>query len=162
MITMRLITAALLILSLSACKPISQPPSDSTLILRAELREITLDLIREFRFFDTGLIEETVIYSGKPSSMKLFATKFYQLSENQTTKLIRQTEELSKTNHQNQFPWKEDFYKRGDVIKFEYAAKDGLAHTSYYYSGHSDSPEIFKTLAELIKNTGSTQHLLQQ
>ncbi len=158
---MRYLTVLAIILTLTACKPVTKTPSDTKLILRAELREISRDLIREFRFFETGLIEETTIYSGKPSTTELFSTRFYQLSENQTAKLKKQTEELSKTKYQNQFPWKEDFYQRGDVVKFEYAASDELPHSCYYYTGHSDSPEIFKTLTELIKNTGESPGLIK-
>lgn len=160
-LNMRLVILLLIICGITACKPVTNTkPSDTTLILRAELREISADLIREFRFFDTGLVEETVIYSGakKPA---LFSTNFYQLGDLQLKNLIKQIQELSSKSYENQFPWKEDFYKRGDVLKLEYAMADRLPHSTYYYTGHEDSPEIFKSLFELINSNSNQTSLLK-
>ena len=158
---MRSLLLLLIICSLTACKPVtSSKPNETTLILRAELREINQDLIREFRFFDTGLVEETVIYSGAKKP-ELFSTNFYQLASAQLNSLTKQIKELSSKSYENQFPWKEDFYKRGNVVKFEYAMADGLPHSTYYYTGHESSPEIFKSLLEIINSNSKQTSLLK-
>ncbi len=158
---MRSLILLLIICSLTACKPVaSSKPNETTLILRAELREISADLIREFRFFDSGLVEETIIYSGADKP-KLFTTNFYQLGNLELKNLNKQIQELSSHSYENQFPWKEDFYKRGNVVKFEYAMADGLPHSTYYYTGHENSPKIFKSLLELINSNSKQTSLLK-
>ncbi len=146
---MRFLSLVLIILTLASCKQITTNPTaqDSKLILRVEERLIRRDIIREYRFFDSGLVEETIIYTGGAG---LFDTKFYQLGSLELSDLRGQIKILSSNTYENQFPWQEDFYKRGDVIKFEYAAQDGLPHSSYYYTGHEDAPAVFKSLTGIL------------
>jgi len=145
---MRFAIIVLISICLSACKPVTNTGAQNTkLILRVEQRQIQLDTIREYRFFDSGLVEETIIYSGGAG---LFDTKFYQLGSLELSELKTQIKTLSSNSYENQFPWQEDFYQRGDVIKFEYAKADALPHSSYYYTGHEDAPEVFKSIAGML------------
>ncbi len=151
----KILALSLVIIGLNACKIIHSKPQDTKLILRAEFREIERDLIREFRFFETGLLEETIIYSSY-EAQKLFDTHFYELNDLQIRELQKYIQELSSKPRQNEFPWQEDFYKRSNILKLEYTGRQGLAETVYYYTGHQDSDPLFqKILDAIMTKTGS-------
>ncbi len=136
---------------------------DTELLYRIELRNITEDQITEYRFFKNGLVNETITHSTSHNA-DLYHSEFQTLDGIQTSEAIELQKQLQALDYHNHFPWKEDFYKRGNVIKIEFPAsikpkfinQPGEAQevlvnkTYYYYDGETESPKVFQELMKLI------------
>ena len=133
-------------------------PAEDKLLFSVQKRGISADRISEHRFFSSGLVETTIIHDSKNPG-ELFQTKFNKSKP--ATELLSKIQELDYHNH---FPWKEDFYKRGDVIKVQFpkliptqvlkageqASSVLVNKTYYFYSGDEDAPSILDELQSLI------------
>jgi len=150
--------AFILVLSLSSCTQSKTDllKSSKQLLLRLEERKISEDIITEYRLFDSALVNKTVIYSSEhldsEGDSKGFETSFEQVKISKLKVLSQQIQELRELEHRNYFPWKKDFYERGDVIKFEIQGDNGLAKTFYYYTGDTKAPDIFGLIYKQFKN----------
>jgi len=156
-------------LFLTACQQLKQPAKQelkqSKLLFRVEKRDITIDEITEYRVFDNGYFNKTIIHStNKPENLNL--SWFHDLNGSQLTTAQDYLKQLQNLDYQNDFPWKEEYFKRGNVIKIQfpdqvkinYATKANqgepmvsVPQTFYYYQGHEDSPELFKNLMKFIE-----------
>lgn len=147
------IIAVILIFLLSSCN------QDSRLLLKIENREIKKDKITEYRFFENGLVNITVTYSD--SEKDLFSSKFHKLKSKEIISILNK---LQKLNYHNDFPWQEDFYQRGDVIKIEFLDKIEIQipkenkiqtiqapQTYYFYTGH-EANTVFKEIQNLLQS----------
>lgn len=155
--------AYILCIILTACTPASINTTD--LLYKVELRNITADEITEYRFFKNGLVNSTVIHSTSHNE-ELFQSKFQTLDQDQISEMLLLRKRLQECDYHNHFPWKEDFYKRGNVVKIEFPdliqpkyisdpakAKEILVgKTYYYYDGETESPREFLDLMKLIKS----------
>jgi hypothetical protein len=152
---MRFFIIQCIVILLSSCsKPIPE-----RLLFRVEQRNISNDTITEYRFWDTGLVNTTILYGQKD----LFSSTFQQLDK-QTTQAAKDILlALQKLDYINDFPWKEDYYQRGDLIKVEFpdqvdlkmfVAKNDkrvtIAQTFYFYTGHNKQPQLSLDLQKLI------------
>lgn len=133
-------------------------PAQDKLLFSIEKRNISEDRISEHRFFASGLVESTITHdSSNPDN--LFQTQFHKSKS--ATELLDKLQALDYHNH---FPWKEEFYKRGDVIKVQFpkfiesqtlkasdqAAQVLVNKTYYFYTGDEQAPEILNELLELM------------
>jgi hypothetical protein len=155
----------LLVLSFS-CTPIS--PQRTELLFRVELRDIELDRISEYRIFTNGLINKTIL-NATNNPDELFGSEFSYLRPETLKSLKDYLNQLRELDYHNDFPWKEDFYQRGNVIKFEFLDYYDIAYLPqaksrepkqillprvfYYYSGHQDSPKIFTEIVKILTDT---------
>ncbi len=154
----------LLCILLSACT--SAQIEDSRLLYKIEFRNISEDRITEYRVFGNGLVNETVIHSSNKNT-ELFTSKFKTLNEDQINTAIQLQKQLQELDYHNHFPWKEEFYKRGNVIKIEFpklikpqfinepseAKELAINQTYFYYDGESESPKVFQDLIKLVQVT---------
>ncbi len=136
---------------------------DTELLYRVEFRNISEDQITEYRFFKNGLVNETIIHSTSHNA-DLFHSKFITLDPEQKILAIDLQKQLQELDYHNHFPWKEEFYKRGNVVKIEFpdlikpkfineateAQEILINKTYYYYDGETESAEVFKDLVKLI------------
>lgn len=137
---------------------------NSKLLFRIEERLIDSDEIYEYSIFADGLFSKINIHNTNNES-KLFNSEFKTLSKKQLDKFKEQLLSLEKLEYENDFPWKEDMYKRGNVYRIifidritpnyfkdlntkESPKELSVPKTLYYYEGHKDSPGIF---SEIIK-----------
>lgn len=153
-----------LCLILSSCSTQRQE-QNTQLILRIENRDIVSDTINEYRFFADGTFNSTTIHSSNAPE-KLYQSSFKKLSKIDLDQVLKFHEELRKLDYHNDFPWKEDFYKRGNVVRIEFADTIKLNYPPstgtetvtellspqiyYYYTGHEDSPALFKNLMQFV------------
>ena len=136
---------------------------DTELLYQVEFRNIAEDQITEYRFFKNGLVNDTITHSTSHNT-ELFHSKFTTLNQTEISQVIELQKQLQELDYHNHFPWKEDFYKRGNVIKIELPklikpqfinepgeVKEILVNkTYYYYDGETDSPTVFLDLMKLI------------
>lgn len=147
----------LLTIFLTACTQ----PEATQLLFKIEARDITQDQITEYRFFDNGLKETTIIHSSS-NNQDLFKTSFKQ-NEPAIELLIK----LQNLDYHNHFPWKQDYYKRGNVYKVEFPKKikpdyitdnkqdtELLVNKTYFfYSGDENAPELLQDLIKLTQSS---------
>ncbi len=144
----------------------SQAVHHAKMLLKVEERNIDSDEIYEYQLFDdnqNGLIVKTI--SANPNNeTKLFNSEFKTIEKKQLDKLKEHIAGLQALEYENDFPWKEDYYKRGDVYRIIFVDKitinnfDTKANpkeilspkTFYYYQGRKDSPELFKKLVDTL------------
>lgn len=144
----------------SSCSSTRIESSSTKLLFKVELRDISNDTITEFRVFENDLLNKTIIHSTANSAAEhsdLFISKFVKLNDEQgrqTKDFLRKLQEL---DYKNFFPWKEDFYKRGNVIKFEFPAQIKVQNRNiavpkvfFFYEGHPDSPELFHQINKFL------------
>ncbi len=148
---------------LAACSQSSF--KDTELLYRIEFRNIAQDTITEYRFFKNGMVNETILHSTAING-GVFHSEFKALDETQTNQAIELQKQLQELDYHNHFPWKEEFYKRGNVVKIEFPdliqpqfineanqAKEILVNkTYYYYDGETESPAVFLDLVKLINS----------
>lgn len=144
----------------------SQASHHAKMLLKVEERSIDSDEIFEYQLFDdnqNGLIVKTI--SANPNNeSKLFNSEFKTIEKKQLDKLKEHIAGLQALEYENDFPWKEDYYKRGDVYRIIFVDKitinnfDTKANpkeimspkTFYYYQGHKENPELFKKLVDTL------------
>jgi hypothetical protein len=143
------------------------PIGSASLLLKIEERIIAKDQIIEYRIFDNGLINKTVIYDTDQNN--LYRTNFQRLNHEKLEQAKDFTHKLRDLNYINHFPWKEDFYKRNNVIKIEFAGHLSVipfqgskvpenleAPTVYYfYSGLENEPALFREIYDFILGAAS-------
>ncbi|MBT6844113.1 MAG: hypothetical protein HOA17_10040 [Candidatus Melainabacteria bacterium] len=150
-----------LVLLLTSC---TQPAlkASNLLLFKIEARNIAADKIIEYRYFQDGLVEETILQDSSNSS------EIFQTSFNQAEPQIELLSKLQELDYHNSFPWKQDYHKRGDVIKVQFPQsitpqsinpnKETQAitinKTYFFYSGEQNAPEILQQLLDL---TGLTR-----
>lgn len=152
-----LIIIQCIVFALSSCAK-SYPQQ---LSFRVEDRNIADDSITEYRFFENGLVNRTQTYSAK----ELFSSKFIELDKKQTEQVKAILVALQKLDYINDFPWKEDYYKRGNVMKIEFpdevelkffankpSKTINIPQTFYFYTGHEKQPQVFVELQQLINH----------
>jgi hypothetical protein len=80
--------------------------------------------------------------------------------------MISLQKQLRELDYHNHFPWKEEFYKRGNVVKIEFPDLVKPSFISepakvqeilidkvyYYYDGEAESPRVFQDLVKLINS----------
>ena len=149
-----------------SCARISTQKTE--LLFRVELRDIQLDRISEYRIFTNGLINKTIL-NATNNPDELFGSEFSYLRPETLKSLKDYLNQLRELDYHNDFPWKEDFYQRGNVIKFEFLDYYDIAYLPqaksrepkqillprvfYYYSGHQDSPKIFTEIVKILTDT---------
>ena len=90
----KLVLAFIFIASLSSCTQSKTDllSSSKQLILRLEERKISEDIITEYRLYDSGLINKTVIYSSEQldseGDSKGFETSFEQIKISKLTNVV--------------------------------------------------------------------------
>ena len=148
---------------LTACTQASVTTTE--LLYKVELRNISADEITEYRFFKNGLVNYTVTHSTSHNA-DLFQSKFQTLDSDQIIEMISLQRGLQELDYYNHFPWKEDFYKRGNVVKIEFPdlvkpsfiTEPGKVEeilvdkVYYYYDGEAESPKVFQELVKLINS----------
>lgn len=159
----KFILTALLILSTCSASFASH---HAKMLLKVEERNIDSDEIIEYQLFDdnqNGLIVKTITANPNNES-KLFNSEFKTIEKKQLDKLKEHITGLQALEYENDFPWKEDYYKRGDVYRIIFADKITLKNfdtkaspkeilspkTFYYYQGHKENPELFKKLVDTL------------
>lgn len=134
-------------------------PKVSKLLFKIESRDIAQDQITEYRYFDNGQVEKTILHNSSNNS-ELFTTSFKQAKPQ-----IELLNKLQNLDYHNHFPWKQDYYKRGNVLKVEFPkkikpqyitdTKQGteimVNQTYFFYTGDEKAPELVQ---ELISLTG--------
>ena len=150
--------ALLLSIFLTSC---TQPAlkSSNLLLFKIEARNIAADRITEFRYFQDGLIEQTILLDSSNSS-EIFKTSF-----NKSEPQIQLLNMLQELDYHNNFPWKQDYHKRGDVIKVQFPKSITpqsinpntenksitINKTYFFYSGDQNAPEILQQLIDLTE-----------
>jgi len=143
-------------------------PQKTELLFRVELRDIQLDRISEYRIFSNGLMNKTIL-NATNNPDELFGSEFLYLKPETLKSLQGYLNQLRELDYHNDFPWKEDFYQRGNVVKFEFLDYYDIAYLPqakpqepqqillprvfYYYSGHQDSPKIFAEIIKILTDT---------
>lgn len=149
---MRFFTAILALFILNSCTSKQEISLENKLLFTVEKRDIAKDEITEFRFFDTGLRSQLITHSSTKQE-DLNSNKLSSLPKADLEKILSLQAKLEKLDYQNSFPWKEDFYKRGDVYKViisKEIAGIKTPTTYYFYSGQDDNPKVFDEIKELI------------
>ena len=152
-----------LVFILCSCNKASLP-SDTRLLLNLEERISSEDTIINYQVFENGLIERIVTHdTSKPEN--LYSTSYQQLDKEKLSSFQEKILALKKLDYQNDFPWKEDFTKRGNIYKFQFidevktqAFDNGdtetvlVPSTYYYYSGLQDEPKLFQEIIDVINS----------
>lgn len=145
----------------SFCIKVHANPS-TKLIFRIEERLIDSDEIYEYNVFTDGSFNKINI-NNTNSESKLFSSEFKILTKKQLDKFKQYLSSLENLEYENDFPWKEDLYKRGNVYRIifidkvrpNYFNNSNTKQSSkellvpkvfYYYEGHKESPEIFSEI----------------
>jgi hypothetical protein len=155
-----------LLFFLNACSSIA--PQKTQLLLKIEKRDVVNDTILEYRIFTNGILNKTFIHSTNDSA-KLYSSEFYQMKRKQFQTLQTLHKQLTELDYHNDFPWKEDFYQRGNVVKFEFLDLYDIAYIPqtkskspkqilspkvfYFYSGHQDSPKLFRDILSELESS---------
>lgn len=153
------------------CKASSEYTS---LLIELEERDIKQDKIQRYELFDNGLLVENVIHEGDASKGDLYKSEMKIVKQEKIAKVKSLVEQLQNLEYSNFFPWKEDYYDRGNVVKFKFPDEiklncfkrkleaqnadstaecpDALVSQVYvYYTGHQESPELFAEILNFIK-----------
>ncbi|MCE2929357.1 MAG: hypothetical protein LW817_06990 [Candidatus Caenarcaniphilales bacterium] len=135
----------------------------SKLLMIIEKRDIAKDKIIEYRVFDDGIINSTIMNSSASAS-ELFQSSFKTTTN--AKRFIELLEKVKDLDHLNDFPWQENYYKRGDVIKLSFVNDIKLNHLEpssknnksiktpvvyFFYTGHENNPAILKELMTLVE-----------
>jgi hypothetical protein len=152
-----------------ACSKNSQLVANTKLLFAVEERDFTNEQETSYKVFANGILEKTILHNTK-NQAKLFSTTFLTLKKDQVQQAEKLLSEIKNTKYQNFFPWKEDLYSRGNVYKISFVGATELEYLKrtkqqiktinhqkilYYYQGHEESPEIFKTLIDFIKTNSN-------
>lgn len=154
----------LLSIFLTSC---TQPAlkANNLLLFKIEARNIAVDRITEFRYFKDGLVEKTILQDSSNSS------EIFQTSFNQAEPQIELLSKLQELDYHNSFPWKQDYHKRGDVIKVQFPQSTTpqsinpnketqaitINKTYFFYSGDQKAPEILQQLLDLTGLTRASE-----
>ncbi|MDA0773021.1 MAG: hypothetical protein O3C63_08770 [Cyanobacteria bacterium] len=154
----------LLSIFLTSC---TQPAlkTNNLLLFKIEARNIAADRITEFRYFKDGLVEKTILQDSSNSS------EIFQTSFNQAEPQIELLSKLQELDYHNSFPWKQDYHKRGDVIKVQFPQSTTpqsinpnkttqaitINKTYFFYSGDQNAPEILQQLLDLTGLTRASE-----
>lgn len=167
MIFKKLVLMVLMLCAILAQSSCGFAPQETRLLFRVEERNFSEDIITEYRVFENGLVNTTITHnsSNKDESDKsyLYASSFKKLSAAELKEARAYSQELKVLEHHNYFPWKEDFYQRGDVIKIEFvddfspiAVDDSeldpvaMPKTFIFYTGLDDNPELLDSILNLL------------
>lgn len=145
----------------------SKSPDQNHLVIIIEERKFPEDQIIEKRFYTDGLLNTSVLHDSNDSTKtNLFSSEFKTLSSSEQKKFNKFLEEIKATEHHNEFPWREDFYKKGNIIKVQFpklkkleflaAALNGetlenevlVLETRFYYEGQ-DFPDALEGILGL-------------
>lgn len=154
-----------LIILLSSCSSVTAN-HNAKLLFRVEERLIESDTIYEYDIFDDGLITKINTHNTNDET-KLFNSEFKTLEKKRLVKFKDYLSQLEKLDYENDFPWKEDFYKRGNIYRIMFinkvtpsyfkdvdpklaSKKLSIQKVFYYYDGHKDSPEIFSKIVNSL------------
>ena len=135
---------------------------NTKLLLDLENRVFSTDHIIKTKVFENGIIENIVLHSSsEPES--IYQTRFKKLNSTEFNQFRVLLTELETMNYHNDFPWKEDLSKRGDVYKFQFLKKIQtksfreenseeviMPVTYYYYSGLQSEPKVYSEIIKLI------------
>lgn len=136
----------------SACNIVPQS-SSTRLLYTIEYRDISKDQITEHRVFDNGLVNKTILHDTS-NDAHLFKSEFYKLKAKELKKAIQYQKDLQKLDYNNDFPWKKDFYARGNIVKISFpdkvkpqyildpksAKQELLLERVFYYYGVTSPP----------------------
>ncbi len=165
MLSSKLIPRIILILSfVFFCSSCSAQKSSQELMLRVEVRDNNKDEIKEYRVFDNGLVNISYLHNTNNPKL-LYKSYFLELSSKQQKSFQDLYQQLLNTEHYNDFPWKEDWTKRGAVVKIQFPSEFQLQCLTnkqepqkikaerlfYHYSGHKDEPKIFAELVNFLE-----------
>lgn len=154
------------------CKTNSE---ETSLLVELEERNIQQDRISRYEFFDNGLLVKNIVHQGDASKGDLYKSEMKIIDPEKVERAKIFVEKLQKLEYSNFFPWKEDYYQRGNVVKFKFpdliklnCFKEKLgsklnsdldecpdafvSQVFVYYTGHTESPELFAEILGFIKS----------
>lgn len=136
------------------------------MLFKIDFREFDKDRITEFRFYNEPFVNITVLHDPGKNNPKFtsFDSSVEMLDKNKTAKVQKIYEELKKLSFKNNFPWKENFSKRGDIFYVnviqeyspladsESSSKTiALPQVFIFYKGFKeDYPSVYSEIADLI------------
>jgi len=136
------------------------------MLFKIDFREFDKDRITEFRFYNEPFVNITVLHDPGKNNAKFtsFDSSIEMLDKNKTAKVQKIYEELQKLSFKNNFPWKENFSKRGDIFYVnviqEYSPLSdsessskaiALPQVFIFYKGFKeDYPPVYSEIADLI------------
>lgn len=151
-----------ILLFLSSCSNLDSF-NKTKLLFTLENRDVKADEITEYRFFENGYLNITSTQNSNKTE-KLYDSSFKKLNQSQLSQSLYYQAQLQKLDFQNSFPWKENYYKRGNVIRLIFPDKHMLnlknnkekeilsPRVFYYYQGLENMPELF---GKILKFTES-------
>ncbi len=150
-----------LLLALSSCSKLDSF-NKTKLLFTVENRNIEKDEIIEYRFFENAFVNITITQNSNQTE-KLYDSRFKKLSASQLAQSLYFQNQLQRLDYNNSLPWKENYYKRGNVVRFIFAAKQKLSLKNeekkellipkvfYYYQGLDDMPELFRKIVKFTE-----------
>jgi hypothetical protein len=132
----------LLVFISTACSKLTSP-TKSRILLIIEERKFPEDQIIEKRFYEDALLNRSVLHDSNDKSGKnLFSSEFKTLTGSEFKKFKKNLEIIKASEHHNEFPWQEDFYKKGNIIKVQFPKAKKLEFLSTTSNGKTLENEI--------------------
>lgn len=152
-------------LSAKKAKALELKDSQAKMLFQIDYREFDKDRITEYRFFDEGFASVVVTHDPGKNNPKFtsYDTRIVILDKTKMAKVKQVYEELRLLKFKNNFPWKENFSKRGDIYyvhviqdyqpiaETEASKTIAVPQVFIFYKGYKDSyPAVYGEFTDLV------------
>lgn len=139
--------------------------SQAKMLFQIDYREFDKDRITEYRFFDEGFASIVVTHDPAKNNPKFTShdARIVLIDKTKMAKVKQVYEQLRILKFKNNFPWKENFTKRGDIYYvhvvqdyeplIEIGANKTIAvpQVFIFYRGYKDSyPPVYAEFTDLL------------